>query len=109
MTIDSVAAAPPSVPVPVENGLLARGAAEGTMVRPSTVSPPPQQPPSQGERIMKALAQAYPDRIGPAEFRNGDWAVPIRGTWYYYASGRLLPQELRSRAAEYDPQPFYTY
>ncbi|MDR2211008.1 MAG: M15 family metallopeptidase, partial [Spirochaetaceae bacterium] len=39
----------------------------------------------------------------------GDWAVPIRGTWYYYASGRLLPQELRSRAAEYDPQPFYTY
>jgi hypothetical protein len=58
---------------------------------------------------MKALAQAYPDRIGPAEFRNGDWAVPIRGTWYYYAGGRLLPQELRSRAEEYDPQSFYSY
>jgi hypothetical protein len=58
---------------------------------------------------MKALAQAYPDRIGPAEFRDGDWAVSIRGTWYYYADGRLLPQELRSSAADYDPQPFYNY
>jgi hypothetical protein len=58
---------------------------------------------------MKALAQAYPDRIGPAEFHNGDWAVPIRGIWYYYAGGRLLPQELRDRAAEYDSHSFYTY
>jgi hypothetical protein len=58
---------------------------------------------------MKALAQAYPDRVGGAEFRDGDWAVPIRGIWYYYAEGRLLPQDLRSAAAEYDPQPFYIY
>jgi pimeloyl-ACP methyl ester carboxylesterase len=91
------------------NNVEVRGAAEGTTVPPATVSPPPQQPPSQGERIMKALAQAYPDRIGAAVFRNGDWAVPIRGVWYYYAEGRLLPQELRSRVAEYDPQSFYNY
>jgi hypothetical protein len=58
---------------------------------------------------MKALAQGYPDRIGPAEFRDGDWAVPLGGTWFYYAGGRLLPQELRGRSAEYDPQPFYNY
>jgi hypothetical protein len=58
---------------------------------------------------MKALALGYPDRIGTAEFRGGDWAVPVRGVWYYYAEGRLLPEELRARAAEYDPQPFYSY
>jgi hypothetical protein len=58
---------------------------------------------------MKALARAYPDLLGPAEYREGDWAVPVRGEWYYYAEGRLLPEELRSKAAEYDPQPFYRY
>jgi hypothetical protein len=68
---------------------------------------PPIRQPNRGGLVMKALAQAYPDRIGPAEFRDGDWAVPIRGTWFYYAEGRLLPREFR--AAEYDPQPFYSY
>ncbi|MDR1178409.1 MAG: M15 family metallopeptidase [Spirochaetaceae bacterium] len=68
-----------------------------------------QEEPDRGERIMKALAQAYPDRLGPVEYRDGDWAVPVRGEWYYYAEGRLLPEELRSKAADYDPQPFYRY
>jgi hypothetical protein len=95
---------PTSLGVGLLGGGLAAGEAdEGTVARPEPV------PPSRGEMIMKALAQAYPDRIGPAEFRDGDWAVPIRGTWFYYADNRLLPQELRSRAEEYDPQPFYNY
>jgi hypothetical protein len=72
-------------------------------------APPPRQAPGQAEAVMKALALAYPDRIGAAEFRDGDWAVPVRGSWYYYAGGRLLPEELRGSAAEYDPQPFYHY
>jgi hypothetical protein len=61
------------------------------------------------EQVMKALAAAYPDRVGPAEFRGGDWAVPLRDTWYYYTGGKLLPEALRDKAAEYDPQPFYNY
>jgi hypothetical protein len=75
---------------------------------PQCVLSQPEEP-DRGERIMKALAQAYPDRLGPAEYRDGDWAVPVRGEWYYYADGKLLPEELRSKAAEYDPQPFYRY
>ncbi|MDR0400471.1 MAG: M15 family metallopeptidase [Treponema sp.] len=71
-------------------------------------APPPQRP-GRGELVMKALAQGYPERVGPAEFRDGDWAVPLEGTWFYYAEGRLLPRELLPRAAEYDPQPFYNY
>jgi hypothetical protein len=64
---------------------------------------------------MKALAAAYPDRLGAAEYRDGDWAVPMREipgsgvTWFYYAEGRLLPEEFRDRYAEYDPLPFYSY
>ncbi|MDR0622963.1 MAG: M15 family metallopeptidase [Treponema sp.] len=85
---------------------------------------PPQarlENPQRAETVMKALAAAYPERIGPAEYRNGDWAVPLRAagfsntaaspgeTWYYYSGGRLLPGELRGRAQEFDPQPFYNY
>jgi hypothetical protein len=58
---------------------------------------------------MKALAAAYPDQIGEAVFRDGDWAAPVRGEWFYYAQGRLLPEELRGEAESYDPQPFYNY
>jgi hypothetical protein len=64
---------------------------------------------------MRALAAAYPGRVGPAAFRKtagaaaGDWAVQIDGVWFYYAQGRLLPEQLQSRYAEYDPQPFYNY
>jgi hypothetical protein len=64
---------------------------------------------NRGEQVMKALAAAYPDRIREAVYRNGDWAVSVYGEWFYYAQGRLLPEELRSRVNEYDPQPFYTY
>jgi hypothetical protein len=64
---------------------------------------------NRAEVIMKALSLAYPGRIGAAVIRNGDWAVPVYGEWFYYAEGRLLPENLRSRAAEYDAQPFYPY
>ncbi|MDR0410896.1 MAG: M15 family metallopeptidase [Treponema sp.] len=73
------------------------------------VSPAQAQAGSRGEEVMKAFAAAYPDRIGSAEFRNEDWAVPVYGEWFYYAGGRLLPEELRSTAVNYDPQPFYAY
>ncbi|MDR1618099.1 MAG: M15 family metallopeptidase [Treponema sp.] len=80
----------------------------------------PRNDSSRAEEVMKALAAAYPGRVGTAEYRNGDWAVPVREfrfdgktvpaeTWFYYAGGRILPEELRERAGEYDPQPFYYY
>ncbi|MDR1956279.1 MAG: M15 family metallopeptidase [Treponema sp.] len=85
--------------------------AQAALAEPPQEHPPElvAEPPERAEVIMQALAAAYPDRIGPAVYRNGDWAVPIRGIYYYYAQGRLLPEELRNRASEYDPQPFYTY
>jgi len=60
----------------------------------------------QAERIMRALAAAYPNKIGAPEFRGGDWAFRLRGRWFYYADGRILPEELRARAASYSPLRF---
>jgi hypothetical protein len=58
---------------------------------------------------MKAFHEAHPHRIGEAVFRNGDWAVQLRGKWYYYAEGRILAETIAASAASYDSQPFYTY
>jgi hypothetical protein len=84
------------------------------MVSENAVPPSPDAAPEQAQggraqQVMKALAAAYPGRIGEAELRDGDWAVSVMGEWFYYAQGRLLPEALKDRASEYDPQPFYTY
>jgi hypothetical protein len=72
--------------------------------------------PSQGgqtgdraEQVMKALFAAYPKQIERVEFRNGDWALYLRGNWFYYAGGRILPENLLGSAASINPQPFYNY
>jgi hypothetical protein len=64
---------------------------------------------SRAEQVIRTLANAYPQQIERIESRNNDWAVLLRGTWYYYAEGRLLPQNLLSNTASYSPQPFYNY
>ena len=65
--------------------------------------------PSRAELVAKALATAYPTRIEKAEFRNDDWAMLIDDTWFYYAEGRLLPEELRENVSEYGSIFFYNY
>jgi len=65
--------------------------------------------PTRAERVMKALLEAYPDRIEKVEFRNDDWAVLLRGIWYYYAEGRLLPEDKKDKITEYRSLQFYHY
>ena len=64
---------------------------------------------TRAEQVVRALAEAYPQQIERVEFRNNDWAVLLRGTWYYYAGGRMLPANLLPNIANYSPQPFYNY
>ena len=68
-----------------------------------------EQKADRAEQVMKALFSAYPKQIERVEFRNGDWALLLRGTWFYYAGGRLLPENLLGNAANVNPQPFYNY
>ncbi|MCL2382592.1 MAG: M15 family metallopeptidase [Treponema sp.] len=64
---------------------------------------------TRAERVMRALAEGHPRRISGVEFRNGDWAVLVRDTWFYYAEGRILPQRLLYRIPRYRPLGFYNY
>jgi hypothetical protein len=66
-------------------------------------------PAERAERMMKAFAAGYPDAIERAEFRNGDWAVLMKGTWFYCADGRLLPEELLDQKDQLARQSFYNY
>ena len=68
--------------------------------------------PSRAEMVTKALVQAYPQRVLKAEYRHTadgeyDWAVLIRDRWFYYADGRMLPEEALNRAHLYSPIAFY--
>ena len=61
------------------------------------------------EQVMKAYAAAFPGAISQAAYRNGDWAALVRGKWFYYAEGRLLPEESRKEADSWARQSFYSY
>jgi hypothetical protein len=61
------------------------------------------------QQVMEALLAAYPKQAERAEFRNGDWALLLRGAWFYYAGGRMLPENLLGNTAVINPQPFYNY
>jgi len=60
-------------------------------------------------RAVQALARAYPERGREAPGRDGEWAVRVDGTWFYWARGRLLPAELRAQWERYAPYRFYRY
>ena len=62
-----------------------------------------------GAREIAAMAAAYPERITAAAVRDGEWALEMDGTWYYWAEGRLLPDELRDDAESYASLRFYRY
>lgn len=65
--------------------------------------------PLPGKREMTAIAMAYPERVGKVQISDGDWALSIDGTWYYWAQGRFLTQNQRDRWEEYVSIRFYRY
>jgi len=64
---------------------------------------------STGEREMKALAAAYPDRISQAAQRNSDWSVDVAGEWFAWAHGRILPESKSADWERYASFRFYPY
>lgn len=63
----------------------------------------------QPEDIIRAYKQAYPDKIKEITYKNDDWAIKIYDLWYYWADGKLLPEELILKKENYDRYPFYRY
>jgi len=70
---------------------------------------PPPGTEGTGERELKALASAYPDRIVAAVVHDGDWALQVDGEWYSWAHGRILPQAQRVDWERYSRFRFYPY
>ncbi len=62
-----------------------------------------------GEREIKALAKAYPDRIDKVEKRDGEWALLLDGEWFYWQGGRLLPESELEGGEVYREFGFYDY
>jgi hypothetical protein len=65
--------------------------------------------PTRAEKVMKAIFEAFHEQIDRAEYRNGDWAILMNDTWYYYADGRLLPESQLKDVEKYRPYQFYRY
>lgn len=70
---------------------------------PQTRSPIP------GETHITAIRRAFPDRVQEVAIRDGEWALKVADTWYYWAEGRFLPESVRLRWDEYVPIRFYNY
>jgi hypothetical protein len=77
------------------------GASDGFQVQAFSVFPP--------QQVLQALRVAYPDKVQAIERRDGDWAIQVADTWFYWEGGRLLSASQRPRAREYEPIPFYAY
>jgi hypothetical protein len=84
-----------------EEGLQPTAAAEGWAV--------PEARDPQAAGAVEALARAYPGRVQEAAYRDGDWAVRVGDTWFYWAEGRMLPGELRAQWERFAPYRFYRY
>jgi hypothetical protein len=78
-----------------------------------TTSPIPEQPvipqPTRAELVMKAILEGYPDKIEKVEFYNDDWVILMKGVRYYYANGKVLPEEQLENAEIYRAYQFYRY
>ncbi len=58
---------------------------------------------------VHAIADAYPERVDGYVRRNGDWALSVDGTWFYWSDGRLLPDDMREYRDEFAAMRFYEY
>lgn len=60
-------------------------------------------------RQLAAWQAAYPERVQRVELRDGDWAIMVADTWFYWAYGRLLPEKAREEWRRYAPQLIEAY
>lgn len=65
--------------------------------------------PYSGYRVLGAMTEAYPGVVTDRFYLKGDWSCLVRGERFYWAGGRLLPEEALDSQEEYAPYPFYPY
>lgn len=65
--------------------------------------------PSSGEKEMLALHLAYSHMVSEPIFKDGDWSFLMNGILFFWANGRLLPEDLKDQWETYVPYSFYPY
>ncbi|MGI9256898.1 MAG: M15 family metallopeptidase [Salinispira sp.] len=67
------------------------------------------QPWENSRIIIEAFRKAYPEIVEETAFRNDDWALRIGARWFFWAAGKLLPEEALPDSEKYSKYPFYPY
>ncbi|MGM0442293.1 MAG: M15 family metallopeptidase [Elusimicrobiota bacterium] len=67
------------------------------------------KPYKSGQKEVQALAEAYSEQIEKIKIQDGDWAILLNGTWFYWRGGRLLPESILEDEEKYSPYKFYRY
>ncbi len=62
-----------------------------------------------GREVFTAFQQAHPGRFGEITTVNGDITITLDNVRFFWAEGRVLPEEDLPRRDEYTSQPFYRY
>jgi len=62
-----------------------------------------------GELATAWLAESYPERIQLREQLDGEWALRLADRWFYWANGRLLPEDKLEHSEDYSGIQFYDY
>ncbi|GHT94999.1 hypothetical protein FACS1894141_2790 [Spirochaetia bacterium] len=68
---------------------------------------------SDGEQVLKSYLYTFPDRVQGVHDTGVDWTIRVGDRTFYWAGGRLLPQELLQRGnldwQKYRPHSFGVY
>ena len=72
-------------------------------------SAPQIRPEIHARQVLEAYKRSYPDRVSSVSWKNDDWIIEVGGEVFYWANGRLLPEELRDKWQDFKPYVFYLY
>ena len=72
-------------------------------------SAPQIRPEIHARQVLEAYKRSYPDRVSSVSWKNDDWIIEVGGEVFYWANGRLLPEDLRDKWQDFKPYVFYLY
>lgn len=72
---------------------------------------PPAETAGTAEIVITTFYQAYPDKISQMGYDRtaGDWYLVADGKKFFWADGRMLPEDIRTESAEWRPYVDYQY
>ncbi len=62
-----------------------------------------------GEDEVRALLKAYAPAINDIKYEEGGWMLRLGSKWFYWADGRLLPEDRIIHREKYRSYGFYLY